>query len=310
MPPAINHNFDSNINFNLDNILDSMKIGIVTINKDYCINSVNVHFMKMFGYTESKILNRSIDFLFKMEEYKILQKNVVNCYDPNNESTILTIELNGFCKDKTIIPLEITIINHDIKNKMYTLIMRDISEFKQTIDNLKYLAYYDQLTNIPNRTLFRDRAETAIRIAQRQDEKLAIVYIDIDDFKAINDKMGHETGDILLKELSQRLQKCIRETDTLSRVGGDEFTILMIKITCIDDASTVLERILKLNLIPIKINDYTIIPKISLGISIFPEDGNNINALLKNADTAMYSAKENGKNQYMFYKPHMIKESK
>ena len=182
-------------------------------------------------------------------------------------------------------------------------------QVKSTFDSLKYLAYYDQLTNIPNRTLFRDRAETAVRIAAREDEKLAIVYIDIDEFKVINDKMGHEAGDVFLKELSQRFRKCVRDSDTVSRIGGDEFAILMINIASIEDTSILAERILESNLIPIKINDQDILPNTSLGISIFPKDGDKIDMLLKNSDAAMYFAKENGKNQFMFYKPNMIRES-
>ena len=311
MNPVINHNFDSKINLRIEEILDCIKIGIVTINEDYCINKLNMYFIKMFGYKKDKLLGKSIDILFNTDEYKYLQQYIMNHVNSNNNSTIHKIKLNGFRKDKVIIPLEITlIINNDNQNHMCIIIMRDISEFQQTVDDLEYLAYYDQLTKIPNRTLFRDRAETAIRIAQREEENLAVVYIDIDNFKTINDKMGHEAGDRLLEDLSRRLQKCVRESDTLSRVGGDEFAILILKIACVEDASTLEERILKSNQIPIKINDHNIIPKISLGISIFPQDGNNIDELLKNADIAMYSAKNNGKNQYVFYKPHMIQETK
>jgi len=267
-----------------------------------------MYFIKIFGYKQNNLLSKSIDILFNTDEYKCLQKNIMNCVNYNNESTIHKIKLNGFRKDNVIIPLEITLIkNNENQNHMCTLIVREISEFQQTVDDLEYLAYYDQLTKVPNRTLFRDRAETAIRRALREDEKLAVVYIDIDEFKTINDKMGHEAGDRLLGDLSRRFKKCIRESDTLSRVGGDEFAILILKIACIEDVSILVERIHKSNQIPIKINDHNIIPKISLGISIFPQDGATIDELLKNADAAMYSAKNNGKNQYVFYKPHMTK---
>ena len=122
--------------------------------------------------------------------------------------------------------------------------------------------------------------------------------------------MGHDACDILLKILSQRFQECVRDSDTVSRVGGDEFAILMLKITSLKDTSIVVERILKANLIPVKINDQNIIPKTSLGISIYPQDGDNIDTLLKNADTAMYCAKQYGKNQFVFYTPNMINETK
>ena len=298
----------SKINLIIEDVLDSIKIGIVVLNNKYFIEQMNLSMNKMLGYKQDDLKNRPIKLLFGSAEYKVLRGYIKNSEYPNNTSYTKINKLNGLRQDKTNIPLEITVYKTDDNDdQMYSLIIRDISDFNQTVENLKNLAYYDQLTKIPNRTLFRDRAETAIRIARRDDEKLAIVYIDIDEFKVINDTMGHEAGDILLKELSQRFQECVRDSDTVSRVGGDEFTILMLKITCREDASIVAERILKSNLIPVKINDQEILPKTSLGISIFPKDGDNIDMLLKNSDIAMYSAKGNGKNQFMFYKQNMIK---
>ena len=302
---------ESTLNFFLEEVLDSVKTAIVVLNTDCSINMINTGFTKIFGYKQNELQNRSIDVLFNSDEYKILQECMKNADHTNNLISEEKFQLNAFHHDKTIIPLEITIIkSYEDKYPVYIFIMRDIREFKETIENLKYLAYYDQLTRIPNRTLFRDRAETAVRLARRDKEKLAIVYIDIDEFKIINDTMGHEAGDIFLKVLSQRFQECVRDSDTVSRVGGDEFTILMLKITSLEDASLMVERILKANLIPVKINDQDIIPKTSLGISIYPQDGDNIDTLLKNADAAMYCAKQNGKNQFVFYKPNMINESK
>jgi len=293
-------------NIFLEKVLDSVKIGIVSLNADYLIQMVNIGFLNIFGYNEEQVLNRSIDILFNSHDYNILRRHMQNANYPKSVISIPKYELNGFRKDKTIIQIEITISKKDVdKNHIYILIIRDISEFKQTVDDLKYLAYFDQLTKVPNRTLFLDRAETAIRQARRSKERLAIVYIDLDDFKIINDTMGHEAGDMILKELSKRFLDCARESDTVSRLGGDEFTILMPKISHIDDTSKLANRILESNNIPIKINDNNIFPKTSLGVSIFPEDGNNINILLKNADTAMYTAKQKGKNQFLLYNTKM-----
>ena len=302
---------ESTLNFFLDEVLDSVKIAIVVLNANYSINIINTGFMNIFGYKQDELQNRSIDVLFNSDEFKILRECMKNADYSNNLISEEKFELNAIHHDKTIIPLEITIIkSYEDKNPMYIFIMRNIREFKQTIENLKYLAYYDQLTSIPNRTLFRDRSETAVRLAGRDKSKLAIVYIDIDNFKIINDTMGHESGDILLKALSRRFQECVRDSDTVSRIGGDEFAILMLKITSLKDASLMVERILKSNLIPVKINDQDIIPKVSFGISIYPKDGDNIDMLLKNSDIAMYFAKGNGKNQFVFYKPNMINETK
>ena len=298
---------DTTLNLFKEDISDSIKLGIVQLKADYSINIVNICFMNMFFYKKDELQNKSIKLLFKTDDFKTLENHMKTIDEEKNISIIENFKLNGLRQNKTIIPLEITIFkfSNNLKH-MFILIMKDISEFKKSIKDLQYRAYYDQLTQIPNRTLFSDRAETAIRIARREDEKIAIVYIDIDEFKIINDTMGHEGGDIVLKELSKRFQESVRDSDTVSRVGGDEFAILMLKITSYKDPAIVAKRILKSNLLSIKINNKYFSPKTSIGISIFPKDGNNFNKLLKNADKAMYCAKRNGKNQYLFYKSNMI----
>ena len=141
--------------------------------------------------------------------------------------------------------------------------------------------------------------------ARRSNEGLAIIFIDLDEFKEINDKLGHEAGDIMLKTLAQRFIKSARNTDTVSRRGGDEFTILLPRIKNVEDAAILAERILESNKQEIKINNKSVYPKTSIGISVFPDDGDNIDILIKNADKAMYHAKESGKNQYSFYKSNI-----
>ena len=295
--------YQENINLSFEEVLDSAKIGIVVLSAKCTINMMNVGLSNIFGYEREDLTKKPINKLFQLDEYKTLQKYMKNADYLNNVFPIPKYELYGFRKDKTTIPLEINILkSYKGQNNIYILIIREIVELKKTVDDLTYLAYYDQLTRIPNRTLFRDRAETALRQARRSEEKIAILYIDIDEFKLINDKFGHAAGDTLLRELSKRFERCIRDSDTVSRVGGDEFTILMLKIGCYEDVSIVVERLFESNLSPVKINNQNIIPKISVGISIFPNDGENIEILLKNADAAMYRAKEKGKNQFVFYK--------
>ena len=310
MPDSNNKISENILNLNMQEVLGSIKIGIAVLSADYSINIMNVGLMNIFAYNQDALLNRSINILFNPDEFKTLQHYMQNSNYTNYVSSKEKIELNGLRHDKAIIPLEITIFKIDAnQNPMHILIIRDITEFKDTVEDLQYQATYDHLTKIPNRTLFRDRGKTAIRIAKREDEKLAIIYIDIDEFKTINDTLGHEAGDILLKEISLRFQQCVRDSDTVSRVGGDEFTILMLKITCQNDAAIVAERILETNLLPVKINEQNILPKTSLGISIFPKDGENLDILLKNADMAMYFAKKNGKNQFVFYESYMSNET-
>ena len=286
----------------MDNLFNSIEIALILLDADYSINKINTTLLDMFGYTEDELRDKPLNILFNQNEYKKIQANLLNSKYSQHISSIQKFELNAIRHDKTVITLEITIMQTDIEpNCKFILILRDLSEINKKLKDLQNLAYYDQLTKTPNRTLFTDRADTALRQAKRQSEKLAIVYIDVDDFKVINDTFGHESGDILLKELSKRFQKCVRDSDTVSRLGGDEFAILMLNVKCINDAAIVVERIQKSNLIPIKINGTSIIPKTSMGISIFPNDGENINILMKNSDAAMYSAKKNGKNKFVFY---------
>jgi len=290
----------------LQEIINSIDDGIILLNPDFTIDIMNLGFINMFGYTQDQIFNKSIEILFNPGEYKILQSYFEKAEYPLQIATRKKIELYGLKQDKTTIYLEIC-INKIIDNKIYKyiIIMEDIGRSINSTDDLKYLAYYDQLTKLPNRTLFLDRAEVALRIARREKYKLAVIYIDIDDFKIINDTMGHNGGDIILKEISLRFKDSVRDSDTVCRVGGDEFTILMLNIDSIMDAAIVAKRILQSNKLPIKINDQYVEIKTSIGVSIFPKDGKNIDILLEKADAAMYYAKENGKNLFEFYNSNM-----
>ena len=211
------------------------------------------------------------------------------------------MEFTGIHKNNSSFSAELIIsCNTSDKDTIYTIIIRDITESKKNEEDLKHQAYFDQLTDIPNRTLFLDRAENALNQAKRSNEGLAIIFIDLDEFKEINDTLGHEAGDIMLKTLSQRFINSARNTDTVSRRGGDEFTILMPRIKNLEDAAILAERILESNKEEIKINNNSLYPKTSIGISVFPDDGDSIDLLIKNADKAMYCAKESG-NSYSFY---------
>ena len=214
--------------------------------------------------------------------------------------------VNEFCellkKSGNTIFVEIIFNDKAINNKYLTIIFKDITKYKKDSELMHYYAYYDNLTNLPNRLLFKDRSELAIKQAKRLKELVCFMFIDLDDFKSINDKMGHETGDQLLKSISIRFTKIIRETDTVSRWGGDEFLILIPQIHNVKDALLFAERIIESNNKPLEINGKLIYTKTSIGISVYPEDGDNINKLINNADNAMYKAKRQGKNQFLLFK--------
>jgi diguanylate cyclase (GGDEF)-like protein/PAS domain S-box-containing protein len=181
----------------------------------------------------------------------------------------------------------------------------DITETKNSQKRMERLAFYDTLTGLANRTLFHERLLHAIEHARRRNASAALMYLDLDQFKRVNDTLGHEAGDQLLKEVSQRLQDCVRKEDTVGRSGGDEFTILLYDITSPSDAGLVAEKILQRLREPINLSGQPLVVTTSIGITIIPADGNAPNELMKNADLAMYRAKERGRNNYQFYSEEM-----
>jgi diguanylate cyclase (GGDEF)-like protein len=173
-------------------------------------------------------------------------------------------------------------------------------------ETINFQAYHDLLTNLPNRALLRDRLSLAITQAKREEEMLAVMFLDLDRFKNINDSLGHVIGDELLQQVSTRLKSCIREGDTLARFGGDEFTLLLPKIVRgNEDVSKIAEKINEVLKEPFMIDNNELYVSASIGISIFPRDGTNMDSLIKHADIAMYHVKDTGKNNYRFYSTDM-----
>ena len=282
-------------------VINSVGIGIISLNSNLSIKLVNWETLKIFGYNIEEVENNNIKLLFHSNEHEKL-KTYLSAVSMQNSILQPRVELTGIHKNQSTFPVELTISNNTHnKNCIYTLILRNITKSKQVEETLKYQAYFDQLTEIPNRTLFIDRAETALNQAKRANEGLGIIFIDLDEFKEINDSLGHDAGDIMLKIISQRLINSARKSDTVSRRGGDEFTILIPRLNNIEDAAKLAERILVSNKEPIKLKDELVYPKTSIGISKFPEDGDTIDILIENADKAMYHAKGSGKNQYAIF---------
>ncbi|MEO8630328.1 MAG: EAL domain-containing protein, partial [Betaproteobacteria bacterium] len=182
---------------------------------------------------------------------------------------------------------------------------RDITERKNSEERINYLATRDPLTELPNRVLFNDRLEQGILAAQRTGQSLAVLFIDLDRFKTINDSLGHQVGDLLLKEVAVRMQASIRKGDTVSRLGGDEFVVTLEGLQHPDDAAQVAAKIIKSLSRSVEISSHTLNTSCSIGISIFPLDAQDNRTLMKNADTAMYHAKEKGRNNYQFFSSEM-----
>ncbi|WP_424191544.1 EAL domain-containing protein [Ampullimonas aquatilis] len=170
-------------------------------------------------------------------------------------------------------------------------------------DQLSYLAHFDTLTRLPNRSLMQDRLAQAIAQAHRNGDKLAIMYIDLDRFKVVNDSLGHQVGDELLKTVANRIRSCTREGDTVSRQGGDEYTVLLPNVTQLEAVATVAQKILRELSSPFEVQGQEVYISASIGITIYPDDAQQINELMRRADAAMYRAKDQGRNGYQFFTP-------
>ncbi len=181
----------------------------------------------------------------------------------------------------------------------------DITDRKRAETEIEQLAYYDTLTTLPNRTLLHDRLNQAISHAQRDNRSVAVMFLDLDRFKSVNDTMGHAVGDRLLKVVADRLSRCVRDSDTVARLGGDEFVIILTAINHADDVATIAEKIQKILAGPISLGEHEIYTTASIGIALCPLDGGDVNMLLKNADIAMYQAKEQGRNTFQFFSREM-----
>ncbi len=182
---------------------------------------------------------------------------------------------------------------------------RDITERKQAEEMIRHLAYHDSLSGLPNRMLFHDRFGQALAVAHRNNEMLAMLFLDLDRFKTINDTLGHAVGDLLLKGISERLALCLREGDTLARLGGDEFMILLCGLHNLKEAAKLAERLLQVVRPSFDFDDQELHVTTSIGISLYPYDGKDADTLIKNADIALYRAKEHGRDNYKMYTPAM-----
>ena len=181
----------------------------------------------------------------------------------------------------------------------------DITERKRAEERIEHLAFHDTLTGLPNRLLFNDRLDLALVQSHRQEQKLATLFLDLDRFKVINDSLGHTTGDELLSAVAERVVGCVRQGDTVARLGGDEFIVLVPGIAQSGDAARIAEKILDAVRLPVRIGERDLFVTTSIGVAIYPADGQDSDTLIRNADTAMYRAKERGRDNYQLYTPSM-----
>lgn len=285
-------------------ITDAAAEGIVTIDAYGTVESCNPSAVQLFGYTdEDEIIGKNVKILMP-EPYSSAHDGYIEHHLNTGEKRIIgrPREVVARQKDGTLIPVELNVAEIKLgSDRHFTGIFRDVTERKIHEAKMQHMAHYDALTELPNRVLFYDRLRQAINMAKREKNQLAICYLDLDGFKAVNDTLGHDKGDELLKSAALRLKHVIRESDTVARLGGDEFAVILPHITHHNDAVLVAEKIIDTLGAPFQLHDcdQPVHIGVSVGIAIFPHHADTLDKLVKMADTAMYNAKRVG-NRFQF----------
>jgi diguanylate cyclase (GGDEF)-like protein/PAS domain S-box-containing protein len=278
---------------------------ILVTDADNRIVSVNKAFTEITGYSADEAVGRTPSLLQSGRHDRSFYQSL---WTQLQESGHWQGEIWNRRKDGEIYPewLSISVIqNGQGKAANYIGIFTDITRAKEAQDYIQFLAHYDPLTRLPNRLLLQDRLAQAISSAQRADGKVAVMFLDLDRFKNINDSLGHECGDALLVEVATRLKRALREEDTVARLGGDEFVVVLRNVRSADDVGPVAHKILDTLHDPFLLDPHQLTVTSSIGISLYPDDGTDSNILMKNADAAMYAAKQTGRNTCVFFAPSM-----
>jgi diguanylate cyclase (GGDEF)-like protein/PAS domain S-box-containing protein len=294
-----------------ENIVETVREPLVVLDSDLKILTANHSFYDTFKVTPEETIG---NFIYNIgnRQWDIPQLRVLF-----EEILPLETVFNGYEVEHDFLDIgrKIILLNareisrENIGSHIILLAMEDITERKQLEEIIKHQAHHDTLTGLPNRLLFMDFLALELAQARRNGKKLALLFLDLDGFKQVNDTLGHSYGDCLLQEVAKRLKACIRESDTVARLGGDEFTVMMPDLSQTDDLSIVLGKIRGVFETPFMLDDSAIYSTTSIGVCMFPNDGESAEELMKKADTAMYEAKRSGRNSYQFYNSEINAET-
>lgn len=283
--------------------------GIVILDHSMKVVSANSAYARITGFENEKAIGHEINFISEKSIGGNLVKQIETSIETNGfwQGEIKTYRANH---EFLFAWINISVIPDAVSSLgQYVVVISDITEIRNTQEKLSQIAYYDALTNLPNRNLFMDRLEVAIAKAKRENSELAILSLDLDNFKRVNDTLGHQVGDIMLKAVAKRLKAETRAVDTLCRLGGDEFIVIIDRFSSTNDLEVIANKLLETLEVPLLLGRTEIIPNASIGVSVYPLDAQNKDDLIKTADTAMYFAKGSGRNCFAFYKPHMTTET-
>lgn len=288
--------------------LDTSSLVITSDAKGIVINA-NENYLNLVQYSKDELIGKHFSIVSSEFHLDETQKNIWKTIHSGN---VWKGEINIKAKDGTLLWISSTIVpflNNEGKPYRFVSIEHDITAKKKAIEKIEHLAYHDDLTNLFNRRGFDERMTSSILNAQNNNHKLAVFFLDLDNFKKINDSMGHEIGDILIKDVANRLSNCCEKNDILSRRSGDEFTILIPYVKDENMLADYAETLIKQFQSPFYLNGEEIYMSTSIGISIFPTNGENENIIMQKADIAMFRSKNSGKNTYSFYKEAMNEDA-
>lgn len=273
--------------------------------ENYKITQTNLAAARGLGYSKAQICKKALYEFWEDQshlEFEIFVEPL-----RNGKKLVQVFEALQKRNDGTVYPVEVKLkLVLFSKNLVFLAVVRDLSESRQLESKIKRMAFFDSLTGLPNRNMINDRITLALAHAERNQQNFALLFLDMDDFKSVNDSLGHSIGDELLKEVAKRLTSLLRAEDTVARIGGDEFVILLTGLKDDNYSTRLAERIISALKPVFKIDKHKINSSFSIGISLYPNDGKDVDTLFKCADAAMYRAKKQGKNSYFVHDPKML----
>ena len=284
-------------------VLKAVDQAVISIDEFGIIKSANDVAVKIFGHGRLDLIGENVSMLMP-EPYRTNHDEYLMRYLTTGHSKVIdqTREFEGLRADGTSFPMEITVTELTERDGRTTFVssIRDITVKKAQDERIRFLAHNDALTGLPNRASFNDRIEEALTRAERNGSGVALMFIDLDKFKPINDTLGHEAGDLILKTVAERLKAIIRKTDMAARLGGDEFVLILENVAKKEDVTGTADTLLEKIPAPVAFKDTSCSVGASIGISHYPTDAATVPELLAAADKAMYKVKEAGRNHYSF----------